>query len=87
MGTTELIIYTAPEILGAHTVWSTLSEDYTGLCALVSVGVELAVFPNLAEASAAARYAVSPNGGYSEVKIVPAAPGRQISHPSFLEWL
>lgn len=87
MGTPELIIYTALEILGAHSVWSTLGEDHTGSCALVSAGVELAVFPDFSESFAAAMYAVSPDGGYSEVEIVPAAPGRQITHHTLLDWL
>lgn len=46
-----------------------------------------AVFPNIAEATAAAAYAVGyALGGYDRVELSPA-DGRQITHEAFVDWM
>lgn len=86
MGTPR-IIYQSPDHLGAHVVWSTVEPDHVGLCEVIYAGKGLGVFPGFKEAAAVARYSVSPDGGYSEVCISPAGPGKRITHSSLLAWL
>ena len=86
MGTPR-IIFQGPDHLGAHVVWSTVDSDHVGRCEVKHAGKGLGVFPGFKEAAAEARYAVSPDGGYSEVGITPAGPGQRITHSSLLAWL
>jgi len=87
---TERIIGKQPDAIGGDYATTCLPEDHQGAVSLVvSDGhgqrVIEAVFPSLVEASAAACYAVSPAGGYSQVELVDGT-GQPVSHTGWQDW-
>lgn len=65
---------------------SSVPADYVGACAVVLDDHEIVVFPNVDEASSAARLAVNLQvGGYGSAVVV-AAPGKNITHETCSDW-
>jgi hypothetical protein len=80
-----------PDEIGGDYATTELPEDYIGPVALIAAKRNdpgkrtLAVFPTLSQACIAASYAVSPDGGYSEVELVEA--GEQVvTHDDWQDW-
>lgn len=77
-----------PDEIGAHSAVTDVPEEYSGSCALFSSSGRdqvIAVFPCSEDAFRAARYAITPDGGYGSV-YVSAAPGAKPTHESFDDW-
>ena len=85
------IIHKSPDEIGGHCAYSEIPVGYEGKCAIYNGECfperEMAVFPSQQEAEAAARYAITPDGGYSEVTAKVADESSQITHPSWIDWL
>lgn len=87
---TVRIIGKQPDEIGGDYATTILPEDHQGPVSMVVRSTEgrrsiEATFPNLMEASIAASYAVSPDGGYSEVELVDGA-GHPVTHLDWHEW-
>jgi hypothetical protein len=83
-----MILAEAPWEIGGHQENSYIKEGYIGRC---EIKIEndpdtiLAVLPNLNEAIAVARYAITPDGGYGSVEVHPSEI--DITHSDFMDWL
>lgn len=83
------MISEGPLQLGGHQAFSDVPDDYEGVCAVQATcgsGELIAVLPNITEASRVAAYAITPDGGWCSVQ-VSAAPGMEVTHNSFMEWM
>lgn len=83
-------IASIPDEIGGDYATTDLPEGYVGTCALQSenpIGTfnTLAIFPSLQEACTAASYAISPDGGYSNVTVA-AAPTESATHQKWDDW-
>lgn len=84
------VIAKNPDVVGGDCATTILSEDHQGP---VSIKVRTpkgdhaieATFPNLQQATTAASYAVSPNGGYSDVELIDGAD-RPVTHADWQDW-
>ena len=85
------VIHECPDEIGGHCAYSEIPVGYEGKCAIYNGGCfpekEMAVFPSQPEAEAAARYATTPDGGYSEVTAKVADKTAQITHQTWLDWV
>lgn len=84
------IIGKQPDAIGGDYATTILPEDHQGPVSLVvrnSKGKRAieATFPNLTEANTAACYAVSPDGGFSEVELTDGA-GHPVTHTDWQKW-
>lgn len=87
--TTRIIAKISDEI-GGDTAVSTLPEEWEGAAKLVydgSCGRYCAVFPSLGEAVHAASYAITPDGGYSNVEVIEPDRGETVTHLSAQDWI
>ncbi|MCP5213373.1 MAG: hypothetical protein H6998_20845 [Hahellaceae bacterium] len=85
--TSPMIIAQTADAIGGDNAVSRVNEAYTGGCEVVTCNDEtIAILPNYIEARAVAAYAITSDGGYGSV-IVVEAPGKQITHSSFNDWL
>lgn len=70
------IIYQADPRFGGHLVYCSADDSYEGPFEIVATDSfddsHLGILPTRKEAFAVARYSVSPDGGYSEVTVIPA---------------
>lgn len=75
-----------PDEIGADCALTDVPAGYSGPCAVVTDANEsVAVLPSEGEAQRVAAYAVSPNGGYGSVRIVPS--NSAVTHTDFNEWM
>jgi hypothetical protein len=85
------IINECPDEIGGHRAYSEIPVGYEGKCAIYNGECfpekEMAVFPSRREAEAAARYAITPDGGYSDVTAKVAPPSSPITHQFWIDWV
>ncbi|MFZ4701186.1 MAG: hypothetical protein ACOYMG_14145 [Candidatus Methylumidiphilus sp.] len=85
------VIHKGLDEIGGSCAYSEIPVGYEGKCAIFNGGCfpekEMAVFPSRQEAESAARYAITPDGGYSEVIAKVADKSSQITHQSWIDWL
>jgi hypothetical protein len=85
------IIHKSPDEIGGDCAYSEIPVEYEGKCAIFNGECfperEMAVFPNRREAEAAARYATTPDGGYSDVTAKVADKSSPITHKSWIDWV
>lgn len=79
-----------PEEIGDDYAITALPESHQGPVSMwvsdCKGGHEIeATFPNLQQATRAASYAISPNGGYSDVVLVDGN-GEQVTHADWQDW-
>lgn len=87
---TERIVAKQPEVIGGDYATTVLSEDHQGPVSMRVSGREgrhiiEATFPTLRQAVIAASYAISPDGGYSDVALIDGA-GREVTHADWQDW-
>lgn len=86
----ERIVAKQPDAIGGDYATTVLPEDHQGA---VSMRVQSsggghkieATFPTLQQATIAASYAISPDGGHSDVVLIDGA-GRQVTHADWQDW-
>ena len=84
----ETIIAEGPMQLGGEIAHSLVPDDYRGACKVVQDNLSdevIVVLPSRQEAYRAARYAITPDGGYGSVRVTPAPDGR-ITCETFEAW-
>lgn len=87
---TERIVAKQPDVIGGDYATTMLSKDHHGPVSMMIRGrnghheIE-ATFPNLQQATLAASYAISPDGGYSDVVLVDGS-GQQVTHADWQVW-
>jgi len=87
---TERIVAKQPDEIGGDYATIVLSEDHQGPVSMRVRGREgdhkiEATFPTLHQATIAAGYALSPDGGYSDVVLIDGA-GQQVTHSDWQDW-
>ncbi len=87
---TERIVAKQPDVIGGDYATTMLPEDHQGPVSMKvrgckrNNGIE-ATFPTLQQATTAAAYAISPNGGYSGVELIDGA-GQPVTHADWQDW-
>lgn len=85
----QILVAMNPLEIGGDTAISDLPEEYKGKVQVVRDGdVDvIAVMPNVESGLSVARYAITPNGGFGSVFVLPAPAEMQVTENNFMEWL
>lgn len=82
---TGVVIAQISEQLGGMQALSYVPPGYVGNCAVMSGSETLAVLSSGMEAVRIAAYAITPDGGYSDVSVHPSS--LEPTHSSFCNWI
>tara|TARA_Y100000780_G_scaffold119536_1_gene107817 strand:+ start:1958 stop:2233 length:276 start_codon:yes stop_codon:yes gene_type:complete len=87
---TERIVAKQPDEIGGDYATTVLPEGHQGPVSMQVRGCKgdheiEATFPTLHQATMAASYAISPDGGYSDVVLIDGT-GQQVTHADWQEW-
>lgn len=80
------IVAYSPDTFGGEYAAAFFDEDYEGKVCVISLYSIVAIVPNVKEALMIAAYAITPNGGFGSVDLLPA-PDSALTHATFDEWL
>ena len=76
-----------PWLIGGSQALAEVPTDYNGPCEVkTQQGDFLGVLPSVSEARSVACYAITPDGGYASVVMVPA-PGALPTHQTIEDWI
>lgn len=74
------------DVIGGDVAVSEVPENYSGCCAVVDRNdKQITIMPTVNDAIRAACYAITPDGGYCGVRVLPA-PGATPTHADFYDW-
>lgn len=81
----QTVIATTPLEIGGEQSVSVLPDGYEGLCQIEGDDRILAVVPDTTQGFRIARYAITPDGGYTDVRVAPS--DRAPTHWTLEHWL